>query len=162
MNTLHSLPLKSISGESTTLEQMGLANKVLLIVNVASECGYTPQYEGLQALQEKFGKNGFSVIGFPSNDFGAQEPGSNAEIAEFCDLKYRVRFPMVAKYPVKGSQAQPFYAQMIASSPSKDPVAWNFEKFLLGKDGKVIGRFKSDVKPESAELIAAIESALKA
>lgn len=154
-DSIHDIAVKDIDGRDTTLK--AYAGKVLLIVNVASECGYTPQYAGLQALQEKMAGRSFSVLGFPSNDFGGQEPGSEAQIKTFCTENYKVAFPMFAKVSVKGSP-HPLYAALQSAAGD---VGWNFEKFLVGKDGKVIKRFASDVEPDSPELLAAIEEALK-
>ncbi|MBM5826087.1 MAG: glutathione peroxidase [Cyanobacteria bacterium M_surface_10_m2_119] len=131
--------------------------QVLLVVNVASRCGFTRQYAGLQALQEAYGSQGFSVLGFPCNDFGAQEPGSLPEIQQFCSSTYGASFPLFDKV----TMAEEPYSSLTQSEPA-GPVAWNFEKFLVGKDGSVIARFKSRVEPDSAELKAAIESALAA
>ena len=131
--------------------------QVLLVVNVASRCGFTRQYAGLQALQETYGSQGFSVLGFPCNDFGAQEPGSLPEIQQFCSSTYGASFPLFDKV----TMAEEPYTSLTQSEPA-GPVAWNFEKFLVGKDGTVIARFKSGVEPDSAELKAAIESALAA
>ena len=154
-DSIHDIAVKDIDGRHTTLK--AYAGKVLLIVNVASECGYTPQYAGLQALQEKMAGRSFSVLGFPSNDFGGQEPGSEAQIKTFCTENYKVAFPMFSKVSVKGSP-HPLYAALQSAAGD---VGWNFEKFLVGKDGKVIKRFASDVEPDSPELLAAIEEALK-
>lgn len=134
-----------------------LQGQVLLIVNVASRCGFTRQYAGLQALQEAYGPQGFSVLAFPCNDFGAQEPGSVEEIQQFCSTTYGVNFPIYAKVAIGSA---PF--DTLTQSAPAGPVAWNFEKFLIGKDGTVVGRFKSAVEPDSAELKAAIEAALAA
>jgi len=134
-----------------------LNGQVVLAVNVASRCGFTRQYAGLQALQEAYGGKGFSVIAFPCNDFGAQEPGSLEEIQQFCSTTYGVSFPVFAKVAIS---AAPFDT-LIQADPA-GPVAWNFEKFLIDKDGTVIQRFKSNVEPESAELKGAIEAALAA
>ena len=131
--------------------------QVVLAVNVASRCGFTRQYTGLQALQEAYGSKGFSVIAFPCNDFGAQEPGSLEEIQQFCSTTYGVNFPVFAKVAIS---AAPFDT-LVQAEPA-GPVAWNFEKFLIGKDGTVLQRFKSNVEPESAELKGAIEAALAA
>jgi glutathione peroxidase len=133
------------------------AGQVLLIVNVASRCGFTRQYAGLQKLQDTYGARGFTVLAFPCNDFGAQEPGSQAEIEQFCSTTYGVNFPVMAKL----AMAEAPYTTLIESEPA-GPVAWNFEKFLIGKDGAVLGRFKSGVEPDSAELTGAIEAALAA
>ncbi len=131
---------------------------VLLIVNVASRCGFTPQYAGLQALQDSYGPQGFAVLGFPCNDFGAQEPGSLPEIQTFCSTTYGASFELFEKVHASGEKTEP-YLTLTRSEPAGD-VAWNFEKFLIGRDGTVLGRFKSGVAPESPELKAAIEAAL--
>jgi glutathione peroxidase len=131
---------------------------VLLIVNVASRCGFTPQYAGLQGLQDTYGDQGFAVLGFPCNDFGAQEPGSLSEIQTFCSTTYGASFELFDKVHASGEKSEP-YLTLTQSEPAGD-VAWNFEKFLIGRDGTVLGRFKSGVAPESPELKAAIEAAL--
>lgn len=151
---LQDIPLKTIEGKDTTLADY--KDKVVLIVNVASECGYTGQYAGLQALHEKYEKAGFSVLGFPCNDFGGQEPGSEAEIKTFCSTRYKVTFPMFAKVVITGADKHPLFAALTASSD----VQWNFEKFLIGKDGKLIARYASDAEPEGGEIETAIQSAL--
>lgn len=133
--------------------------KVALVVNVASKCGFTPQYEGLEKLHEKYAPRGFVVMGFPANDFGQQEPGTNSEIATYCVSKYGVKFQMFSKIVVKGEGKHPLYA-FLTKGPPAGEVQWNFEKFLVGKDGQVIGRFTSDVTPESDTLVQAIEKAL--
>jgi glutathione peroxidase len=137
-----------------------LAGQVLLIVNVASRCGFTRQYAGLQALQESYGPQGFSVLGFPCNDFGAQEPGTLPEIQQFCSTTYGASFPLYEKVHATGAKTAP-YDVLTQTEPSGD-VAWNFEKFLIGKDGTVLARFKSGVEPDAAELKGAIEAALAA
>ncbi|CAK6702029.1 Thioredoxin/glutathione peroxidase BtuE [Synechococcus sp. CBW1107] len=134
--------------------------QVLLIVNVASRCGFTRQYAGLQALQEQYGAQGFAVLGFPCNDFGAQEPGSLPEIQQFCSTTYGASFELFDKVHATGAKTEP-YATLTQAEPAGD-VAWNFEKFLIGKDGTVLARFKSNVEPDAAELTAAIEAALAA
>ena len=134
-----------------------LDGQVRLIVNVASRCGFTRQYAGLQGLQAAYGSQGFSVLAFPCNDFGAQEPGSVEEIQQFCSTTYGVDFPIYAKVAIS---AAPFDT-LVQAEPA-GPVAWNFEKFLVGKDGTVIARYKSGVEPDSAELKGAIEAALAA
>lgn len=131
---------------------------VLLVVNVASRCGFTRQYAGLQALQDTYGAQGFAVLGFPCNDFGAQEPGTLPEIQTFCSATYGASFELFDKVHASGEKSEP-YLTLTRSEPAGD-VAWNFEKFLIGRDGTVLGRFKSAVDPESAELKAAIEAAL--
>lgn len=157
---LQSIPLKDIDGKDTSLKAYN--GKVLLLVNVASKCGYTSQYEGLEALYRKFKDRGLVVLGFPSNDFGSQEPGTEAEIKTFCSSKYDVTFPMFSKIHVKGAEQHPLYAALTGSeSPAPGPVKWNFGKFLVGKDGKLIARYDSGTKPDDAKLTEAIEQALK-
>jgi glutathione peroxidase len=134
--------------------------KVLLIVNVASRCGFTRQYAGLQKLQDTYGPQGFAVLGFPCNDFGAQEPGTLPEIQQFCSTTYGANFELFDKVHAAGAKTEP-YTTLTQVEPAGD-VAWNFEKFLIGKDGTVIGRYKSGVEPDSAELTGAIEAALAA
>ena len=154
------ISVTNVAGQTAAGEQQllgDLTGQVLLIVNVASRCGFTRQYAGLQALQEAYGSQGFSVLAFPCNDFGAQEPGSVEEIQQFCSTTYGVNFPIYAKVAIS---AAPFDT-LVQASPA-GPVAWNFEKFLIGKDGSVIARFKSAVEPDSAELKGAIEAALAA
>ena len=152
---IHNVSVTTASGSQ---QQLGEWNgNVLLIVNVASRCGFTRQYAGLQALQDTYATQGFSVLAFPCNDFGAQEPGSVEEIQQFCSTTYGVNFPIYAKVAIS---AAPFDT-LVQAEPAA-PVAWNFEKFLVGKDGTVIARFKSGVEPESAELKGAIEAALAA
>ena len=136
------------------------AGKVLLIVNVASRCGYTKQYAGLQALQDKYGAQGLCVLGFPCNDFGGQEPGSLDEIKSFCSTTYGASFELFDKVHATGSTTEP-YTTLNQTEPAGD-VAWNFEKFLVGKDGTVLNRYKSGVEPDSDELKKAIESAVAA
>jgi glutathione peroxidase len=157
---LQSIPLKDIDGKDTSLKAYD--GKVLLVVNVASKCGHTPQYEGLEALYRKFKDQGLVVLGFPSNDFGAQEPGTEAEIKQFCTSKYDVTFPMFSKLHVKGPEQHPLYAALTgADSPVPGPVKWNFGKFLVGKDGKLIARYDSGTKPNDPAIAEAIEKALK-
>lgn len=148
--------MKTIDGEPAPLKQY--QGKVVLIVNVASRCGYTPQYAGLEQLYRKYKDRGFVIVGVPANNFGGQEPGTEAEIKEFCKRNYDVTFPMMSKVSVKGGDMTPLY-QYLTSSAGGD-VKWNFTKFLAGKDGKVIGRFEPNVKPDASELLAAIEKAL--
>ncbi|MEB3303426.1 MAG: glutathione peroxidase [Cyanobacteriota bacterium] len=147
--------VRTASGDEKPLSDWD--GKVLLIVNVASRCGFTRQYAGLQKLQDSYGDQGFSVLAFPCNDFGAQEPGSLEEIQSFCSTTYGVTFPIMAKVAISGAP----FDTLITTDPA-GPVAWNFEKFLVGRDGHVVGRFTSRVEPESAELKAAIETALAA
>ena len=134
--------------------------KVVLIVNVASRCGFTRQYAGLQKLQDSYGPQGFAVLGFPCNDFGAQEPGTLPEIQQFCSTTYGASFELFDKVHATGAKTEP-YTTLTQVEPAGD-VAWNFEKFLIGKDGTVLGRFKSGIEPDSAELTGAIEAALAA
>jgi len=152
--------MKALNGKEVDLAQF--KGKVVLFVNVASECGYTPQYAGLQKLYAKHEKDGLVVIGVPSNEFGQQEPGSNDEIAKFCDKNYKVTFPMLAKVVVKGDGICPLYAYL-TSKPSGfgGAVEWNFEKFLIDRDGKVTARFKSDVEPDSETFVDAIKKELE-
>jgi len=147
--------VSTASGEQQSLG--ALDGQVRLIVNVASRCGFTRQYSGLQALQDAYGSQGFTVLAFPCNDFGAQEPGSVEEVQQFCSTTYGVTFPIYAKVAISSAP----FDTLVQSAPA-GPVAWNFEKFLVGKDGAVIARFKSGVEPESAELKGAIEAALAA
>jgi glutathione peroxidase len=177
--TLSAIPLKTITGVDTSLSDHG--GKVLLLVNVASKCGLTPQYEGLEALHERLADKGFSVLGFPANDFGAQEPGSNEEIADFCRTNFSVSFPMHEKLVVTGPDKHPLYAALIEAQPKGDTdgapfrerlrgygmtpteepeLLWNFEKFLISRDGKVVGRFAPMTEPDDPALVAAIDAQL--
>ena len=146
---------------------MPLANfqgKVMLIVNVASKCGFTPQYEGLEAVYEKYKDQGFVIVGFPANNFMAQEPGTNEEIKTFCSTKYNVKFPLYSKISVKGDDKAPLYqflTDQAANPRTGGEIKWNFTKFLVDRNGKVVARFESPVKPESPEVTSAIEKALK-
>jgi glutathione peroxidase len=154
--SVHAFTVKSNDGKETKLS--AYAGKVLLVVNTASECGYTPQYKGLQGLYEAYKGRGLEVLAFPSNDFGAQEPGTDADIKNFCELRYKTRFPLFAKVPVKGAGAVPLY-QHLAAQRGGD-VRWNFTKFLVDRQGQVVGRFEPSVAPDSEELKAAVEKAL--
>lgn len=159
---LYSIPVKDLNGDTKDLS--AYAGKTLLIVNTASECGYTPQYKGLQETYLKYKDKGLVVLGFPSNDFGGQEPGSDAEIKKFCDLKYKVTFPMFSKDVVKGPKKSNLY-KFLTESGAKElqgEVSWNFEKFLISKDGKVVGRYKSNVTPDSKDLTSAIDKEIAA
>ncbi len=179
MTNLAHIPLKTLTGKDASLSDY--AGKVLLIVNVASKCGLTPQYEGLEKLYQTYKDQGFEVLGFPANDFGAQEPGTHAEIAEFCSANYGVSFPMFAKADVTGEGKQPLYAALTAARPEKsgdgepfrerlrgygmtptqDPeVLWNFEKFLIARDGTVVDRFVPTTEPADPAVTSAIEQAL--
>lgn len=145
--------------EAVNLEQR-YHGRVLLVVNTASKCGFTPQYEGLEALQKQYAGRGLSVLGFPSNDFRGQEPGDEKEIQEFCTLTYGVKFPMFEKVHVLGEQATPLYKGLTRATGVAP--GWNFHKYLVGRDGKVIAQFPSKVKPDDKDLVAAIEQALAA
>ena len=160
-DSIYNISLTDIDGKSTSLKTY--KGKVLLIVNVASRCGYTPQYAGLEALQEKYKDQGFTVLGFPCNQFGGQEPGTNEEIKQFCSSKYQVTFPLSDKIEVNGPNRHPLYAFLAGGgSPFPGDIKWNFSKFLIGRDGKILKRFESKVKPDSAELTQAVESAIAA
>lgn len=143
-------------GEVNLAKQYG--GKVLLVVNTASKCGFTPQYEGLEALQRKYAARGFSVLGFPSNDFKGQEPGDETQIQEFCTLTYGVKFPMFQKVVVTGAEATPLY-RSLATATGVSP-GWNFHKYLIGRDGRVVAQFPSKVTPDDPKLVAAIEREL--
>jgi glutathione peroxidase len=132
----------------------------VLIVNVASQCGYTGQYKNIENLNKEFGTKGLKIIGFPSNDFGGQEPGTDSEIAEFCKTNYGVSFDMMSKINVKGKAKHPIYQYLLSNSPSKDEIGWNFEKFLLDKKGKIVARYTSDVIPDSPQVKTKINSLL--
>jgi glutathione peroxidase len=159
--TVHDFKVSDIAAESVSLKKY--AGKVLLLVNTASRCGYTPQYAGLQQLQDKYSNKNFTVLGFPSNDFGGQEPGSNGEIKKFCELNYRVNFPLFEKGPVSGRRANPLFRFLTnrANPTLTGEIEWNFEKFLISRDGKLVARFKSPVFPMSPEITSAIEAQLK-
>jgi len=154
--------MKSLDGKDVDLSQY--QGKVVLIVNVASKCGNTPQYKGLQELHEKYGKDGLVIIGVPANEFGKQEPGTNEDIAKFCTSKYNVTFPMMSKVVVKGKGITPLYKYLTDKDTDPKfagPITWNFEKFLIGRNGEVVQRFKPKVKPESEPVVKAIEAELK-
>ena len=159
--SVYDVPLKSLDGEPGVLaEQKG---KVALLVNVASFCGLTPQYEGLEALYERFCAQGFSVIGVPCNQFGAQEPGTADEIKTFCSTSYGVQFPLTEKIDVNGEGRHPLYQQLTATADGEGhsgDIRWNFEKFLVSRDGDVIARFSPMVEPGNDELVGSIEKAL--
>jgi glutathione peroxidase len=159
--SVYDYTLNSIDGKPTPLAEF--KGKVVLLVNVASRCGFTPQYTGLEALYEKYKDQGFVIVGFPANNFGSQEPGTNEEIKTFCKSKYSVTFPMMAKVSVKGDDTTPLYQFLTTkANPSTDgEIKWNFTKFLVGKDGNVIARFEPKVTPEDPALIDAVEKALK-
>ena len=150
--------MKKIDGSAVDLGSY--KGKVVLVVNVASRCGYTGQYAGLQKLHEQYKDKGLVVLGFPANEFGAQEPGTDGQIAEFCSSKYGVTFDMFSKVVVKGPGKVALYKTLTESANPPGEVSWNFEKFLIGKDGRVVGRYKSAVAPDDAKLIGAIEAEL--
>lgn len=158
---LYAFELEDIDGKPVPLS--GFRGKVLLLVNVASKCGYTRQYEGLQALYQKYRDQGLAVLAFPANNFGGQEPGTNEQIRQFCSTTYGVTFPVFEKISVKGEDIHPLYRFL--TSPQTDPrfagdIAWNFTKFLVGREGEVIGRYESAVEPFDPRLVADIEAAL--
>lgn len=177
---LQDIPLTRITGENATLADH--KGSVLLIVNVASKCGLTPQYDALEALHQRYRDRGFAVLGFPANDFGAQEPGTNAEIEQFCRTNFSVDFPMFAKVAVTGEEQHPLYRALIAAHPAatakpdsgfrqklegygiktnpEPGILWNFEKFLIARDGTVAGRFAPDVTPDDTLVTTAIETEL--
>ena len=179
---LQNIPIKTITGEMSSLA--AYHGKVVLIVNVASKCGLTPQYEALEALHERYRYRGFTILGFPSNDFAGQEPGTDAEIQDFCRTRFDVSFPMFSKISVVGDSRHPLYSALITAfpkargkpdstfrqslmdhgiTPAPEPdVLWNFEKFLVSRDGRVIDRFAPDIKPNDPMIVEAIESALTA
>ncbi len=159
---VYQFTMNSIDGVPLPLSNF--EGKVMLIVNVASKCGFTPQYEGLEALYEKYKDRGLVIVGFPANNFMAQEPGTNEEIKTFCSTKYNVKFPLYSKISVKGEDKAPLYRFLTdtnANPKTGGEIKWNFTKFLVDRKGKVIARFESAVKPESSELTTAIENALK-
>ena len=152
--------MKSIEDKEVNLKEW--KGKVLLMVNVASKCGYTPQYEGLQKLHNELMDEGFAVVGFPCNNFGSQEPGSHAQILSFCKDNYAVNFPMMGKIDVKGDKQAPLYKYLTTHPKHGGDVRWNFEKFLVDKSGNVIGHYRSGTRPDDTKLRAAIDQALKA
>ena len=157
--SVYDVPLKDIDGKVASLKDY--KGKVVLVVNVASKCGLTPQYDPLEAIHKKYVGKGFSVVGFPCNDFAGQEPGTAAEIKEFCSSTYKVSFPLFEKLHVKGSDQHPLYGVLTGKgSPFPGDVTWNFGKFLIGKDGTILKRFEPKVKPDAKEVVDAIESAL--
>jgi len=178
---LQQIPLQTIDGGPATLGDY--SGDVLLVVNVASKCGLTPQYEALEGLHERLRDQGFAVLGFPANDFGGQEPGSNADIVEFCTATYGVQFPLFSKIVVTGQDKHPLYAELTSAvpqaqgdktvfrerlrsfgmTPTEDPeVLWNFEKFLISRDGEVVARFAPDIVPDDERVRTAIERELQA
>ncbi|MFJ8623996.1 glutathione peroxidase [Kitasatospora sp. NPDC093550] len=161
--SLYDIPLRTLAGEPTSLADH--KGKALLIVNVASKCGLTPQYAGLERLQERYAGRGFTVLGFPCNQFAGQEPGSAEEIQTFCSTTYGVSFPLFEKIDVNGDDRHPLYQQLTQVADSEGQagdVSWNFEKFLISPDGTVAARIRPRVEPESEELVAALEAILPA
>ncbi len=160
--SLQDIPLKDIDGKATSLK--AYQGKVVLLVNVASKCGFTPQYKPLESIYRKYKDQGFVIVGVPSNDFGGQEPGTPDEIKSFCTSKYDVTFPLMEKVKVRpGPEQHPLYAALTGkSAPFPGDVKWNFTKFLIGRDGKVLARFESPQVPDSEPVTKAIESALAA
>src|SRR5262245_25527595 len=159
--TVLQFTMQSLAGEEVDLAQY--QGKVLLIVNVASECGYTPQYKGLQALYNRYAQDGLEVLGFPCNQFGQQEPGTADQIAAFCSKRYGITFPMFEKVDVNGRNQCDLYKHLTSQGTNAQgagPIQWNFEKFLIARDGTVVGRFRSSVAPESKLLVEAIEREL--
>jgi glutathione peroxidase len=159
--SLYDIPLATLSGEPTSLAE--LRGKALLIVNVASKCGLTPQYTGLEELQERYADRGFSVVGFPCNQFGGQEPGTAEEIQTFCSTTYGVTFPMMTKVDVNGDHRHAVYQELTAvpdAEGAAGDIQWNFEKFLVGPDGAVVGRYRPRTEPGDETLVKAIEAAL--
>jgi glutathione peroxidase len=158
---IYTFTLDSIDGKPAPLA--GYKGKVVLVVNVASQCGYTPQYSALEATYEKYKDQGFVILGFPANNFGAQEPGTNEEIKTFCTRKYSVTFPMFAKISVKGADQSPLYAYLTKDTRAgiAGEIKWNFTKFLVDRNGNTVQRFEPEVTPDSKEVIAAIEKQLK-
>ena len=160
--SLYSIPLTNIDGKATSLD--AYKGQVLLIVNVASYCGNTPQYTALEALQKKYKDQGFTVLGFPCNQFGKQEPGTATEIKEFCEKTYSVDFPLFQKLEVKKGPGQhPLYTALTGpGSPYPGEIDWNFAKFVIGRDGKIVKRFKASVKPDNKDVVSTIEGAIAA
>ena len=159
--SLYDIKLKDIDGKDTTLA--AYKGKAVLVVNVASKCGYTKQYAGLETMYKKYKDQGFAVLGFPCNQFGGQEPGTNEQIKEFCSSKFSVTFPLFDKIEVNGANRHPFYVALAGKdSPFPGDIKWNFNKFLIGRDGKILNRFDSKVAPESEELTKAVEAVLAA
>ncbi|HUB41326.1 MAG TPA: glutathione peroxidase [Streptosporangiaceae bacterium] len=159
--SLRDIPVNTLAGQPSSLAE--LDGKTLLIVNVASKCGLTPQYTGLEELHERFAGQGFSVVGFPCNQFGGQEPGTADEIAEFCSATYGVTFPMFEKIDVNGAQRHPIYTELTATADADGEagdIQWNFEKFLVGPDGDVLARFRPMTTPDAPELVEAIQANL--
>ena len=161
MNNLYEFSAPSLEGKPVKLD--AFRGKVALVVNTASQCGFTPQYAGLEKLQKQYQEKGFYVLGFPCNQFGGQEPGSNDEIKQFCSSKYNVTFPLFDKIDVNGPKRHPLYVALAGKeSPYPGDIKWNFNKFLIGRDGKILKRFEPRTVPDAPEVLAAIEVALAA
>ncbi|MER6917023.1 glutathione peroxidase [Streptomyces sp. NPDC000594] len=161
MATLYDIPLRTLAGEPTTLGTW--REKAVLVVNVASQCGLTPQYTGLERLQKAYGERGFTVVGIPCNQFAGQEPGTAEEIAAFCSTSYGVSFPLLEKTEVNGENRHPLYTELTAvpdAEGAAGDVQWNFEKFLIDADGRVVARIRPGTDPEAPEVVAAIEALL--
>lgn len=156
--SIASISVKTIDRQDQTLADY--LGKVLLIVNVASQCGYTPQYKGMEELYQKYQAQGFEILAFPCNDYGMQEPGTNEEIQQFCSTRYDVSFPLFDKVHAKGSQQHLLYAELTQAVEPKGEVSWNFEKFLVNKKGEVVARYKSAIAPNDTSLTTAIEQEL--
>ena len=159
-SSLYQIPLTLIDGTETSFGQF--RGKTVLVVNVASKCGFTPQYAGLEALYQKYTDDGFVVLGLPCNQFGAQEPGTEDDIQAFCELNFGVSFPLTAKVDVRGKNQHPLYAELTRFKTGVMPglIKWNFEKFLVNTDGEIVNRFAPTVKPESDQIVQAIEKVL--
>ena len=153
------MPFKTIDGKETSLS--AYKGKVILIVNVASKCGHTPQYKGLEQLYEKYKDQGFVILGFPANNFGSQEPGTDQEILKFCTTTYNVTFPMMSKVSVAGGDKHPLFTYLTEKSKLPGAIKWNFSKFVLDRNGELVSRFPSEVEPDNADLVAQIEKLLK-
>ncbi|HEX8634156.1 MAG TPA: glutathione peroxidase [Pyrinomonadaceae bacterium] len=159
---MYNFTLRDSKGRDVKLEEF--RGQVVMLVNVASRCGYTPQYEGLQKIYERYRAQGFTILGFPANNFGAQEPGTNEEIQEFCRINYGVTFPIFSKISVKGDDKHPLYQYLTERATNPEfagEIKWNFNKFLIGRDGRILSRFDSADKPEDAKVTQAIEQALR-
>ena len=160
-SSVYDFTMKDIDGNDVKLD--AFKGRLIMIVNTASKCGYTPQYEGLEAIYKKYKDRGFVILGFPANNFMGQEPGTEKEIKEFCTLKYNVTFPMFSKISVTGRDQHPLYGFLTNKATNPEfggEISWNFNKFLIGKDGKVVGRFATAVNPEDASVVASIENQL--
>ncbi len=153
------IPFKTIDGKETNLS--AYKGDVVLVVNVASKCGFTPQYKGLEQLYEKYKDRGFVIIGFPANNFGGQEPGTDQEIKQFCTSTYSVTFPMMSKISVTGKDIHPLFAYLTEQSGLPGPIKWNFSKFLLDKQGRLVARYPSEIDPMNADLVAQVEKQLQ-